>query len=241
MVDLSNITMHCPKCKSDQSKKNGFRRGKQSYRCKNCGCQYVENPKPKGYSSEVKQLCLKMYLNGMGFRAIARVIEIDHTTIINWVEEAGESLSDEPQDEEIPEITEIDELQTFVGNKNNKFWIWTVVNHQKKGIILWNIGDRSHESFHPIWQIIKCWHSFFYVTDGWKVYPMYIEPEDHLVSKTYMTRVQRRIVRRMWEKTQGSDIVRWSAPPLRSNVESTFVDWLDYIERLFAILNRFCY
>ena len=96
-----------------------------------------------------------MYLNGMGFRAIARVTEIDHTTIINWVEEAGESLSDEPQDSEIPEITEIDELQTFVGNKNNKLWIWTVVNHH--------------------WQIIKCWHSFWYVTDGWKVYPMYIQ------------------------------------------------------------------
>ena len=30
-------------------------RGKQSYRCKNCGCQYVENPQPKGYSLEVKQ------------------------------------------------------------------------------------------------------------------------------------------------------------------------------------------
>ena len=175
MVDLSNLTMHCPKCKSDQSKKNGFRRGKQSYRCKNCGCQYVENPKPKGYLPEVKQLCLKMYLNGMGFRAIARVTEIDHTTIMRWVEEAGESLPDEPQDEEIPEITEIDECQTFVGSKKNKFWIWTVVNHQKKGIILWNIGDRSHESFKPIWQIIRCWHSFFYVTDGWKVYPMYIE------------------------------------------------------------------
>ncbi len=77
-----------------------------------------------------------MYLNGMGFRGIARVTDIDHTTIINWVEEAGESLSDESQDSEIPEITEIDELQTFVGNKKNKFWIWTVVNHQKKGILL---------------------------------------------------------------------------------------------------------
>ena len=182
--------MDCPKCKSSQKKKNGFRRGKQSFRCKNCGCQYVENPTSKAYPVEVKKLCLKMYLNGMGFRAIARVTEIDHTTIIKWVEEAGKSLSDEPQDSEIPEITEIDELQTFVGSKSNKFWIWTVVNHQKKGIILWNIGDRSHESFEPIWQIIKCWHSFWYVTDGWKVYPMYIQSEDHLVSKTYMTRVE---------------------------------------------------
>ena len=39
------------------------------------------------------------------------VTEIDHTTIINCVEEAGESLPDEPQNDEIPEITEIDELQ----------------------------------------------------------------------------------------------------------------------------------
>ena len=182
--------MNCPKCSSSKNKKNGFRRGKQSYRCKDCGCQYVKNPQPSAYPTEVKQLCLKMYLNGMGFRAIARVTEIDHATIINWVKEKGEKLSDNPQEEEIPEITEIDELQTFVGCKKNKFWIWTVVNHWNQGILLWTIGDRSHETFEPIWQIIKCWHSFWYVTDGWKVYPMYIQPEDHLVCKTYMTRVE---------------------------------------------------
>jgi insertion element IS1 protein InsB len=121
--------MHCPKCpkglasrrNSAQNKKNGFRRGKQSFRCKDCGCQYVQDPTPRAYSVEVKKLCLKMYLNGMGFRGIARVTDINHTTIINWVEESGESLSDEPQEDEIPEITEIDELQTFVGNKKNKF------------------------------------------------------------------------------------------------------------------------
>ena len=123
----------------------------------------------------------------MGFRAIARVTDIDHGTIINWVKEKGEKLPDEPQDEEIPEITEIDELQTFVGCKKNKFWIWTVVNHWNQGILLWAVGDRSHQTFEQLWQIIKCWQSFWYVTDGWKVYPMYIQPEDHLVSKTYMT------------------------------------------------------
>ena len=88
--------MQCPKCKSSQNKKNGFRRGKQSYKCKDCGCQYVENPISRGYTSQVKQICLKMYLNGMGFRAIARVREIDHSTIINWVRQEGEALPDEP-------------------------------------------------------------------------------------------------------------------------------------------------
>ena len=54
-----------------------------------------------------------MYLNGMGIRGISRVTKISHPTILNWIKAAGESLSDEPQDEEIPEITEIDELQTW--------------------------------------------------------------------------------------------------------------------------------
>jgi insertion element IS1 protein InsB len=138
--------MNCPQCKSSRNKKNGFRRGKQSYRCLDCGCQYVENPKSRAYPNEVKQLCLKMYVNGMGFRAIARVTDIDHGTIINWVKEKGEKLADEPQDEEIPEITEIDELETFVGCKKNKFWIWTVVNHWNQGILLWIVGVREAEA-----------------------------------------------------------------------------------------------
>ncbi len=117
-----------------------------------------------------------------------------HTTILNWIKDAGLDLPDAPEDSEIPEITEIDELQTFIGNKKNKVWLWTVVNHWKPGIILWTIGDRSSSSFQILWSTIKCWHSFWYVTDGWKVYPGFIEPEDHLVCKTYMTRVEERIL-----------------------------------------------
>ncbi len=96
-------------------------------------------------------------------------------------------LPDTPEEEEIPEITEIDELQTFIGNKKNKVWIWTVVNYWQTGILLWRVGDRSKETFKHLWSIIKCWHSFWYVSDGYPVYPGFIEPEDHLVSKTYMT------------------------------------------------------
>ena len=31
---------------------------------------------------------------------------------------------------------------------------------------------------------------YFYVTDGYAVYPCFISNEDHIVSKTYMTRVE---------------------------------------------------
>lgn len=52
------------------------------------------------------------------------------------------------------------------------------------------IGDRSKQTFKGLWLIFKCWHSFFYVTDGWQVYPIFINAGDQIVSKTYMTRVE---------------------------------------------------
>ena len=109
---------------------------------------------------------------------------------MHWIRAAGHQLNDTPESEEIPEVTDLDELQTFVGNKRHKLWIWTAVNHFQAGILAWVIGDRSAETFQPLWQIVKCWQCFFYVTDGYKVYPMFVESSDQIVSKTYMTRVE---------------------------------------------------
>jgi insertion element IS1 protein InsB len=91
------------------------------YICVECGRQFVDSYEPKGYSEEIKRECLEMYVNGSGFRAIERVKKVHHTTVINWVKEVGNTLTDTPQKDEIPEITQIDELETFIGKKKTKF------------------------------------------------------------------------------------------------------------------------
>jgi insertion element IS1 protein InsB len=57
----------------------------------------------------------EMYLNGSGFRAIERVKKVHHTTVINWVRQVGNMLPKSPEYNEIPEITQVDDLETFVG------------------------------------------------------------------------------------------------------------------------------
>lgn len=109
--------MECPKCASTHIRKNGKQRGKQNYICVKCGRQFIDSYEPKGYSEEIKRECLEMYVNGCGFRAIERVKKVHHTTVINWVKEVGNTLPDTPQKDEIPEITQIDELETFIGKK----------------------------------------------------------------------------------------------------------------------------
>lgn len=131
-----------------------------------------------------------MYLNGMGFRGIERVTEIHHTTIIEWVREAETQLT-EDEAAEPPEVAELDELQTFVGRKKQKVWIWTALNHYQLGILAITVGDRSGKTFAKLWERVEDWSSKWYMTDGYCVYANFIEPSKHLImKKTKMTRVE---------------------------------------------------
>jgi transposase-like protein len=113
--------MKCPECQSKHINKNGKKKGKQNYICVDCKRQFIEcHESQKGYPDSVKRECLTMYVNGMGFRAIERVKRVHHTTIINWVKEVGELLPNAYEPEKIPEVGELDELQTFVGSKKTE-------------------------------------------------------------------------------------------------------------------------
>jgi transposase-like protein len=113
--------MQCPRCGSTHIRKNGIKKGKQNNICADCGRQFIDvyNP-PQGYSDDIKQECLTMYVNGMGFRAIERVKGVHHTTIIYWVKQLGEQLPDAPTESKIPEVGELDELETNVCSKKTK-------------------------------------------------------------------------------------------------------------------------
>ena len=61
-----------------------------------------------------------MYVNGLGFWAIERVKNVHHPTIMNWVKQVGKLLPDYYDPQTIPDVGELDELETFVGSKKTK-------------------------------------------------------------------------------------------------------------------------
>ncbi len=181
--------MECPRCQSSNTRKDGHQSGKQRWECKDCGRIFRDSYSSQGYHPQVKQICLNMYLNGMGFRGIERVTGIHHTTIINWVAQSGEQLPEDELSE--PELAQLDELQTYVSRKTNKIWVWTAINHLAPGILAMEIGDRSGRTFDKLWQRIQIWDSRKYFTDGYCIYSIYIPPQKHLVlPKTQLTRVE---------------------------------------------------
>jgi transposase-like protein len=107
--------MQCPECKSTHIRKNGKKKGKQNHICVKCGRQFIDDYEcQRGYSETVKRECLKMYVNGMGFRAIQRIKGVHHTTLITWVRLVGKLLPDAYDPEVMPDVGELDELQTYV-------------------------------------------------------------------------------------------------------------------------------
>ncbi len=109
-------------CNSTDIRKNGKQTGKQNYLCKTGRWQFVETDDPPfGYTDEFKRECLKMYVNGIGFRGIERVKGVHPTTVIPWVKPIGEWLPDTDDPDVPPDVGELDALETFVGSKKTKF------------------------------------------------------------------------------------------------------------------------
>jgi transposase-like protein len=85
----------CPRCQSVKVVKNGTRSGRQRFACHNCNHYFFvdEASRPQRYSSDMKALCLRLYLNKrLNLREIEQLTNVDHTTIFNWVKQANTPL-----------------------------------------------------------------------------------------------------------------------------------------------------
>jgi IS1 family transposase len=102
------------------------------------------------------------------------------------------------------------------------------VDHFKPGILGWVLGDHSAKTFKPLWELVEQWRCYFYVTDGWKVYPMFISDGDQIICKTYMTKVKgentrlRHYLARLKRKTLCYSRIRRSAQTFNSFTNSLF-------------------
>jgi len=102
----------CPKCKSSHSVKNGHHHGKQRYKCRTCNCQFTKE-QPRGKNTKTKHWAILLYVNGLSFRAIAKLVGVSHKAVYDWVRAFGLATYEKP----IPQgevVVELDELWHFL-------------------------------------------------------------------------------------------------------------------------------
>ena len=112
------MSISCAKCHSRFYVKNGFVRGQQRYKCKDCLCNFINGDRRNRYDNKTRNLAVRMYLNNCGLRRISEILEVPLSTSFSWIKKAGKIVDEmvkERKDriEEI-EILEMDELFTFI-------------------------------------------------------------------------------------------------------------------------------
>lgn len=113
----------CPHCQREEQQVKVGRNpsGSQRYQCKVCKRKYTPEPNEAGYPQEVRDQAVRMYVDGLNFRRIARTLQVNHQSVINWVNAHIAGLPDAPPlAADRPQVVELDELFTFVGEKSNQ-------------------------------------------------------------------------------------------------------------------------
>lgn len=75
----------CPNCTSESYIKSGIVNNRQRYKCKSCGYFFTVNKLGKKIDDYYVNKALQLYLEGLTYREIERILGISHVSIMNWV------------------------------------------------------------------------------------------------------------------------------------------------------------
>ena len=89
MRDVSLNSPACPSCGSPHRQiRNGKAAdGRQRYLCRDCGHRYTEDPRSNAYPAALREEAVRLYLEQNGFRRIARLLRVNHQTVVNGIRE----------------------------------------------------------------------------------------------------------------------------------------------------------
>ncbi|OAV64898.1 Transposase [Bacteroidales bacterium Barb6XT] len=115
---MSNISrkkesMKCPKCSSEKKIKAGVAKGRQRYKCKDCGCELKSTAKP----DSLKKQALHLYLEGLGFRSTGRLLGVSNVSVLNWIRNFGEKVPGLGSESKEIEMAGADEMHSYTGSK----------------------------------------------------------------------------------------------------------------------------
>lgn len=75
----------CPNCGGEEATKSGIVKGRQRYRCKACKYHYTVSRLGKKIDDYYVTKALQLYLEGLSYREIERILGVSHVSVINWV------------------------------------------------------------------------------------------------------------------------------------------------------------
>lgn len=177
--------MNCPSCVSHRIIKNAINAtGKQNYKCKACGRQFVLDPLKSPIGKTTKALIDRLLLERISLAGIARATGVSPSWLQAYVNDKYRNVSQEVDVSHKTAgrlVLQCDELWSFVGNKENKQWVWLALDRDTREIVGVYIGRRDAAAAQALWASLPAVYRENAVsyTDFWEAYRTAIPAERH--------------------------------------------------------------
>ncbi|MEN9216255.1 MAG: IS1 family transposase [Gloeomargarita sp. HHBFW_bins_162] len=235
---------NCPKCNHAQVVKNGFIRGQQRYKCKNCHYQFTTTNLDRGKPLWMKLEAVLLYVSGLSMNAIAQMLDVSAQSILNWIRDFGLANYEKPAPDSVV-VVELDEMWHFIGVKKNKVWVWKAYDRDHGRLIDWELGGRNRETLNRLLERLSVWDVTVYCTDNYEVYDQELAPHPSAHHVATKTETKNNVLRtRFAMERNNSDHRHWHGYATqaigcfrrRSKIISKSLQMLDITIALFAKL-----
>lgn len=123
----------CPKCESENISKNGVVNSKQRYKCRDCQYNFTVEKMGKSIDSYYVVKALQLYIEGVSYREIERLLGISHVSVMNWVKKYHIKAPKQNLITPTYKILNHKELSEFVSRPQNV---------EGKGMLITELGDK---------------------------------------------------------------------------------------------------
>lgn len=123
----------CPNCQSDKIIKSGVIKDRQRYKCKSCNYYFTVNKLGKKIDDYYVNKALQLYLEGLTYREIERILGISHVSVMNWVKKYHIKRPENTSYHPTYKILNAEEVAKFFSDKSNL---------KGAGVVLTELGDK---------------------------------------------------------------------------------------------------
>ena len=180
----------CKYCNGKCQKAGRQFNGRQRVFCKVCKKYQQVIYKYRACRSSTVSTISNLICESVGIRGIARVLKISKTTVARKILLIARSIQKPP----IPlnrSFFEVDELRTYIGNKENQFWIAYALCPETRQVIDFTVGKRSKRTLRSIINTLLFSGVRKIKTDNLNIYQSLIPAKKHVRGSYVINHIER--------------------------------------------------
>jgi insertion element IS1 protein InsB len=90
------------------------------------------------------------------------------------------------------EESELDEMWSFVQNKQQQRWLWHAIDHQTGQILAYVLANHQDEALVELKALLEPFGIEKFYTDGWGAYQRHLTETQHVIGKQNTQKIERK-------------------------------------------------